>query len=68
VIQLPDEDPRVLKAEAWVKDHIMAFVKHHEGKLREMTPENLYRVVFSALATGYLSALCETNAEEPLFH
>lgn len=61
MVQLADDDPRVLEAEAWVKENIMTFVKHHEGRLRDVTPENLYRVVFSALATGYLSARCERN-------
>ncbi|NJM54503.1 MAG: hypothetical protein HC841_00025 [Verrucomicrobiae bacterium] len=49
----------MIEAEAWVRENILAFVKHHEGKLRHVTPESLYRIVFSALATGYLSGRCE---------
>lgn len=64
MVQLSDDDPRVLEAETWVKENIMAFVKHHEGTLRHVTPENLYRVLFSALATGYLSGRCGEEEHE----
>lgn len=55
MIKLPGDDARVVEAATWAKTSLPAFVQAHEGCLTDLSPENLYHLVFEALVAGYLS-------------